>query len=131
MDEVESGADYLARARALAPRIAAFADRIEAERRLPEELLDALFDAGLYRLLLPRSCAGGEIDPARFVEIIETVAKEDASTAWCLCQAAGCSMVAAFVEPAVAATVFGRDRRAILAWGPGPGRAVATRDGYR
>ena len=123
--------DYLARARALAPDIAGFAERIEAERRLPEALLDALFDAGLYRLLLPRSFAGGEVDPASFVEIIETVAKADASTAWCLCQQAGCSMVAAFVAPDVAAAVFGRDRRAVLAWGPGPGRAVAAEGGYR
>jgi alkylation response protein AidB-like acyl-CoA dehydrogenase len=131
MNEVDSGAAYLARARALAPRIAALADRIEAERRLPDELLEALFDAGLYRLLLPRAFAGAELAPAPFVEIIEAVAMADASTAWCLCQAAGCSMVAAFVEPAVARTVFGRDRRAVLAWGPGPGRAVATEGGYR
>lgn len=135
MDQIGTSSDdavsALARARALAPDIAALAERIEAERRLPEELLAALFDAGLYRLLLPRAFAGIESDPVTFVEIIETVAKADASTAWCLCQAAGCSMVAAFVPQAVAATVFGRDRRAVLAWGPGPGRAVATEGGYR
>jgi indole-3-acetate monooxygenase len=126
-----AGAEHLALARALAPQIAALTDRIEAERRLPAELLAALFDAGLYRLLLPRAFAGIESDPVTFVEIIETVAKADASTAWCLCQAAGCSMVAAFVPPSVAATVFGRDKRAVLAWGPGPGRAIATDGGYR
>jgi indole-3-acetate monooxygenase len=126
-----AGAEHLALARALAPQIAALTDRIEAERRLPAELLAALFDAGLYRLLLPRAFAGIESDPVTFVEIIETVAKADASTAWCLCQAAGCSMVAAFVPPSVAATVFGRDKRTVLAWGPGPGRAIATDGGYR
>jgi alkylation response protein AidB-like acyl-CoA dehydrogenase len=135
MDQIGTGSDdavsALARARALAPGIAALAERIEAERRLPEELLAALFDAGLYRLLLPRTFAGIESDPVTFVETIETVAKADASTAWCLCQAAGCSMVAGFVPQAVAATVFGRDRRAVLAWGPGSGRAVATTGGYR
>jgi alkylation response protein AidB-like acyl-CoA dehydrogenase len=135
MDQIGTGSgdavSALARARALAPGIAALAERIEAERRLPEELLAALFDAGLYRLLLPRAFAGIESDPVTFVEIIETVAKADASTAWCLCQAAGCSMVAGFVPQAVAATVFGRDRRAVLAWGPGPGRAVASEGGYR
>jgi len=135
MDQIGTGSDdavsALARARVLSPGIAALAERIEAERRLPDELLAALFDAGLYRLLLPRAFAGIESDPVSFVEIIETVAKADASTAWCLCQAAGCSMVAGFVPQAVAATVFGRDRRAVLAWGPGPGRAVATTGGYR
>jgi alkylation response protein AidB-like acyl-CoA dehydrogenase len=135
MDQIGTGSDdaaaALARARALAPEIAALTERIEAERRLPDELLDALFAAGLYRLLLPRGFAGIESDPVTFVEIIEAVAKADASTAWCLCQAAGCSMVAAFVPRAVGAAVFGRDRRAVLAWGPGPGRAVATEGGYR
>ncbi len=126
-----SGREHLARARALAKLIAGFADRIEEERRLPEPLLAALLEAGLYRLLLPRACAGGEIDPVNFVEIIETVAKADASTAWCLCQAAGCSLVAAFLPPEAAATIFGRDPNAILAWGPGPGRAVAVAGGYR
>src|SRR3954454_21035315 len=107
MEGIGSGSDYLARAQRLAPAIAGFAERIEAERRLPDALLDALFDAGLYRLLLPRAFAGAELDPVSFVEIIETVAKADASTAWCLCQAAGCSMVAAFVAPEIAATIFG------------------------
>jgi alkylation response protein AidB-like acyl-CoA dehydrogenase len=128
MDEANS--DHLARARRLAPGIAAFAERIEAERRLPEELLALLHEAGLYRLLLPRSLGGAELDPGSFVEIIESIAMADASTAWCLCQAAGCSMVAAFLKPEVAAAVFG-DERAILAWGPGPARAIAGAGVYR
>jgi alkylation response protein AidB-like acyl-CoA dehydrogenase len=125
-----AGSDHLARARRLAPEIAAFAERIEAERRLPEPLLALLHEAGLYRLLLPRAFGGAEIDPRSFVEIIETIAVADASTAWCLCQAAGCSMVAAFLKREVAATIFGTPR-AILAWGPGPARAVAGGGVYR
>jgi alkylation response protein AidB-like acyl-CoA dehydrogenase len=126
----EAGSKHLARARRLAPEIAAFAERIETERRLPEELIALLHEAGLYRLLLPRSLGGAELDPSSFVEIIETIAMADASTAWCLCQAAGCSMVAAFLKPEVAEAIFG-DRRAILAWGPGPARAVAGDGAYR
>src|SRR5260370_27430032 len=126
----EAGSEHLERARRLAPEIAAFAERIEAERLLPAELLALLHEAGLYRLLLPRSLGGAELDPRRFVEIIETIAKADASTAWCLCQAAGCSMVAAFLKPAVAAEIFGPPR-AILAWRPGPARAVARAGAYR
>jgi len=125
----EAGSEHLERARRLAPAIAAFAERIEAERLLPAELLALLHEAGLYRLLLPRSL-GAELDPRRFVEIIETIAMADASTAWCLCQAAGCSMVAAFLKPEIAAEIFGPPR-AILAWGPGPARAVAGDGVYR
>ena len=59
----------------------------------------ALFDASLFRLLLPRFLDGGEVDPLTFVQVIEEVARHDASAAWCLCQAAGCSMTAAYLPP--------------------------------
>src|SRR5882672_9703340 len=124
--------EHVARARKLAPRIEACADQIESERRLAEPVLDALFEAGMFRLLLPRSLHGAEVDPVTFVTVIEEIAKADASTAWCLCQASGCSMSAAYLPPDVASEVFGKDPRAVLAWGPGPdARAVAVEGGYR
>ncbi|HWM78251.1 MAG TPA: acyl-CoA dehydrogenase family protein [Methylomirabilota bacterium] len=124
--------DYIERACALAPEIEARADQIEQERRLPEPVLAALFEAGLFRLLLPRSLDGGEVDPVTFARVMEEIAKADASTAWCLCQASGCSMSAAYLSHDVAMEIFGRDRRAVLAWGPGPGaRAIAVDGGYR
>ena len=123
--------DYVARARALAPTIAAFADRAEAERRLPAALADALHEAGLFRMLLPRSLGGAELDPSSFVQVMEEIAKVDASTAWVLGQTAGCSMIAAYLPPEAAARIFG-PARAVLAWGAGPqGRAVAVDGGYR
>jgi indole-3-acetate monooxygenase len=47
--------DCIANARALAPVIAAAAPRIEADRELPPDLLDALHEARLWRMLLPRA----------------------------------------------------------------------------
>ena len=132
MSKANEEIDYVERACALAPEIEARADQIEQERRLPEPVLAALFEAGLFRLLLPRSLDGGEVDPVTFARVIEEIAKADASTAWCLCQAAGCSMSAAYLSHDVAMEIFGRDRRAVLAWGPGPGaRAIAVDGGYR
>ena len=113
------------------PLIEASAAEGERARRLPEPLVAALLDAGLYRLLLPRSLDGAELDPATFVRVLEQVSRADASTAWCLCQAAGCTMISGYVAPAVAREIFG-DRRAVLAWGPSPdGRAVPVDGGYR
>jgi indole-3-acetate monooxygenase len=124
--------DYVERARGLAPRIEACADEIERERRLPEPLLAALIEAGFFRLLLPRSLGGAEVDPVTFVEVIEEIAKVDGSTAWCLCQNSGCSMAAVYLEPAVAREIFAVEPQGILAWGPGPtARAVAVDGGYR
>lgn len=125
------GHDMLETARKLVPTIASFADRVEAERRLPAPLSDLLHEAGLFRMLLPRSLGGAELDPPAFVQVMEEVAKADASTAWVLGQTAGCSMVAAYLEPAVAKAIFGPPR-GVLAWGSGPqGRAVPVDGGYR
>ena len=123
--------DYIARARALAPAIAASAEQAEAQRRLPPTVSDALHEAGLFRMLLPRSLGGAELGPSTFVQVMEEIAKADASTAWVIGQTAGCSMIAAYLPADAAARIFGPPR-AVLAWGAGPqGRAVAVKDGYR
>jgi alkylation response protein AidB-like acyl-CoA dehydrogenase len=123
--------DYVARARTLAPQLEELAERIDQGRRLPEPLLTALLEASLFRLLLPRFLDGGEVDPLTFVQVIEEIARHDASAAWCLCQAAGCSMTAAYLGPEAARDIFG-DSRAVLAWGPShDAKAVAVDGGYR
>lgn len=125
-----SAIDYIARARELAPVIAATADEIERRRELPQSLRERLIEAGFFRLLLPRSLGGAELPPLRFVQVIEEIAKADASAAWCLNQISGCSMTAAYLAPAAARAVFGRPD-GILAWGPGPGEARVVDGGYR
>ena len=122
----------VSRAEALRPAVEAAANETEEVRRLQPALLDKLHEARLFRLLLPRSSNGIETDPITFFNVIETIARGDASTAWCLSQAGGCAMSAAYLEPSVAQEIFGRNPRAVLAWGPGPkARAVAVDGGYR
>ena len=104
----------VARAEALRPQVAAAGNEIENTRRLPPALLDKLHDARLFRLLLPRSTDGIETDPVTFFHVIETIAKADASTAWCLSQAGGCAMSAAYLDLPVARAIFS-DPRAVLA----------------
>ena len=120
------------RARGLASRIAASGDEIEQRRRLPDALVDALHEAGLFRLLLPRLLGGAELDPPTFVQVTEALARVDASTAWVICQTNGCSMVAAYLAPDIAGEIFGGERAGVLAWGPpSASRAVAVDGGYR
>jgi alkylation response protein AidB-like acyl-CoA dehydrogenase len=58
-------------------------EEIERRRELPEPIVAALIERGLFRLLLPRALSGAELCPAVYVEVIREVAKHDASTAWC------------------------------------------------
>jgi indole-3-acetate monooxygenase len=130
--ELAGDRDVVARAEAVRPAVAAASSEIESTRRLPPELLDKLHAAGLFRLLLPRSSKGIETDPLTFFHVIETIARADGSTAWCLSQAGGCAMAAAYLDLPVAHAIFGNDPRAVLAWGPGPKvRAVECDGGYR
>ena len=126
-----SDVDYLDRVRDIAPIIDAGADQAERDRRLPADVLAALHDAGLFRLLLPRQFGGGEVDPMTFFRTIEAVARHDASTAWCLCQANGCAMTAAFLEPDVANEIWGNDPSGVVSWGPGKAEVVAQDGGFR
>ena len=115
----------------IAPVIAAAADEAERARRLPPALLDALHGAALFRLLLPRRFGGAETPLPRYMAVVEAVAKVDGSAAWCLGQGNGCAMAAGSVDPAVADEIWGADPRAVLAWGPGKGRAAPEDGGFR
>ena len=131
MQQAEITAAPITRARKLAPLLTAAAPRIDAACELPPDVLDAMHAAGMFRLLVPRSIGGAELDPATYVQCVEAIATGDASVAWCMNQGSGCSMSAAYLEPEVAREVFGGERD-VLAWGMGPGaRATRVPGGWR
>ncbi len=124
--------DWVARARALAPAIAAGADRTERDRRIADDVIAAIDDAGIPRMLMPAALGGGAADILTFNRVIEAMAAADASTAWCMAQSLASSHAAGFLEPQIAREVFGSPR-ALVAWGPpgGPTRAQVVDGGYR
>jgi alkylation response protein AidB-like acyl-CoA dehydrogenase len=81
-----SGDVCLARARALIPLLRAAADEIDSANELPVSVLDAMHEAKLFRLLLPRAYGGLELTPVEFISCVQAIAEGDASTAWCMNQ---------------------------------------------
>jgi alkylation response protein AidB-like acyl-CoA dehydrogenase len=124
------GFGLVERARALQPLIAREADEIERTRRLTEPVVSALIENGLYRVLLPQSAGGAEASPEIFMEMLEEVAKADASTAWCLGQCSVCAMTAAYLDPDAADEIFNAPP-GILAWGVIANEVQAVPGGYR
>ncbi|MBR0793205.1 acyl-CoA dehydrogenase family protein [Bradyrhizobium manausense] len=124
------GIGLVERARAIAPLIADEADEIERTRRLTPDVVGALIENGLYRALLPQSLGGSEAPPEIFMQMLEEIAKVDASTAWCLGQCSVCAMIAAALDHDSAHEIF-NTAPGILAWGAVAHEARAVDGGYR
>ena len=125
--------DYIERALELKPMLFAAGDECEKHRQVPEHIVEAMVERGIFKMLLPKSIGGGELDPLTYTAVLEILAQGDGSPAWCLGQNSGCSMTAPYLSHEMAVEVFGGPR-GILAWGPeipGAGKCIAVKGGYR
>ncbi|AYG64322.1 acyl-CoA dehydrogenase family protein [Rhizobium jaguaris] len=66
----------------LAPAVLASAAEIEAERRMPSDLIEKLRSIGVYRMFAPRSRGGFELDLLSGMEVISALARLDGSVGW-------------------------------------------------
>ena len=119
-------------ARELAPLIRASADEIDANRELPRPLFEALADAGLFHLAVPRAIGGSEIDYPAYVRVMEELGKADASTAWIVNQCATYATYSARMAPKVARAIWIDTPRSVVSNSPSPtAQAVVVPGGYR
>ena len=69
---------------ALLSTIAARAADTESQGRLPADLAAEMAQAGLFRLLVPKSLGGAETDVATLFTTLEQLGRADAATGWCV-----------------------------------------------
>ncbi|MGX7728313.1 acyl-CoA dehydrogenase family protein [Rhodococcus sp. 2H158] len=79
---VDVSAELPRRAADLAELLSSNAARADADRRIPQENIDALAAAGLFKLAVPRRLGGHEVDFATFLKVTSTLARSCGSTAW-------------------------------------------------
>jgi indole-3-acetate monooxygenase len=127
--------------RPLIERVAALADiirdggdRAQQMRRLPDDTVAALVDAGFFRFTLPRELGGEDASVRKTVEVLEAIAAIDGSVAWNVMLGSEINAMAAGGMPAdLAKEVYLDNPRVIMCGGGGPGstpaRAVAQSDG--
>jgi alkylation response protein AidB-like acyl-CoA dehydrogenase len=119
-------------ARKLAPMIRASAPETDALRELPRPLFEAMADAGLFRLGLPRSLGGFEMDLPSYIQVIEELGRADASTAWVTNQVSIFATYAARMEPAAARAIWIDTPRSVVANTPqASAQAIVVPGGYR
>src|ERR1700686_940996 len=92
---------------------------IDSDRRLPEELVVRLRDAGLLRAGAPVEVGGLELAPRVALRCAEEVARGDASAGWCVSIAITSSLLAAYLPASSRDELFG-DGRGVAAgvWAP-------------
>jgi indole-3-acetate monooxygenase len=120
-------------ARALSPRINSCAQEAEAGRRLPLPLVDAMVEAGFFRMLVPAAFGGSEVTPVTYMDVIEELAHADGAAGWCvLISTSSMWQSVAKLQPDVAASMFGSAQSALMAGSAVPrGRAAPVEGGYR
>jgi Acyl-CoA dehydrogenase, N-terminal domain len=118
-------------ARALVPVIQAHGEQIEQERCLPQPVVAALTQAGLFRLLIPRRYGGAEADPATFVRVVKEVSCADGATGWCVMIGGFYGLFAGCLPEPAARAIYGSDPNVVSAGAFRPnGQAVVVDGGY-
>ena len=118
-------------ARELAPTIEATRADIERERQLPRALVEAIGNAGLFALWLPKAFGGPELNLVDYIRVIEELARADASAAWCATVAACYSRIAGYLQPEIAREIFGSGCNVVAGTINPTGKAFVVDGGYR
>jgi alkylation response protein AidB-like acyl-CoA dehydrogenase len=83
------------------------ASEIEAARRLPADLVEALAVTGVFKLWVPAVYGGAQAHLCDGLDAIEEVAYHDGSTGWCVMIATTTGLCAGFLPPAHATAIYG------------------------
>jgi alkylation response protein AidB-like acyl-CoA dehydrogenase len=126
-----SEAELVGRTEDLLPLLRDNAARAEADRRLPADVVDALADAGVFRMSVPRRFGGLQTDLPTQFEVIRTLARGCGSTSWVSALYAVCGWWASLFGDDVQEEVFADPGVRVAGIVSPLGRLTADGDGFR
>src|SRR4030095_8308282 len=101
MTDVADTATLIARATSLRPLLERNADRTDAQRRLPDEVVQALKETGLCALMVRKRFGGYQTSVRTYVDVMSELGRGCGSTAWVASLINVCAWLAGlFPEPA-------------------------------
>jgi indole-3-acetate monooxygenase len=122
---------YLDALRGLAPLVAEHRATFDRDRRLPDVVFNALADAGLFRLWLPRALGGPELSPLDFMQVVEAAAALDGSVGWLVGNGGGFSRVGGYLPASVVGEWFANPVAFVVSATGAVGSAQPVDGGYR
>ncbi|WP_091535561.1 acyl-CoA dehydrogenase family protein [Fontimonas thermophila] len=114
------------------PRLKARAAQCEAQRRIPDETIAEMQEAGFFRVLQPKLYGGYEMDPQVFYDIQMALAEGCMSTAWVYGVVGVHNWQIALFDPRAAQDVWGKDTNVRIASTYMPkGQVTPVEGGFR
>ncbi|MFJ6730128.1 acyl-CoA dehydrogenase family protein [Streptomyces sp. NPDC091281] len=104
--------ELLARAVALQPLLREHAATTESGRRVPDEVIDALAESGLFKLATPRRYGGHQSSMRTMLEVSAALAEGDGSTSWVVTLVNVCNWLTSLFPAKAQDDVFGSDPEA-------------------
>ncbi len=118
--------ESIASARAIVPRLRELAHEAERLRRLPDESVALLKQAGLLRTIQPLTCGGNALSMRAHLDVLATVAEGCGSTAWVLGVAQAHSWLLGHFPAQAQQDIYGDDPDTLVSAVIGP-RGVARK----
>ena len=121
--------ELIRRATELQPLLARNAARCEADRRVPEENIEAIREAGLFKIMVPRRLGGYETTIKTKLEVSAALAEGCGSTAWVTALTNVCAFFTSLMSDQAQQDVFGADPDARVAGVFAPSTDIERVDG--
>jgi alkylation response protein AidB-like acyl-CoA dehydrogenase len=122
----------LANIRELAPHVILRAAEIEAARRIPLDLVETLRSIGVFRMFVPQSHGGLELDLPAALEVIGALCRIDGSVGWTAMIGAGSAIFVPYLPRETYDQVYQTGPDMIIAASAQPaGTAEAVAGGWR
>ncbi len=118
---------------ALRPALRSYCQEIEREQRFPPALVEQLHAAGFYRMVIPRSLGGLEVDPLTYLRVVELLAEGAGSVGWNLANNSIAQLVTLGLPEEGVDELYGHGGDTVIAGTAvqGGGQAVPVAGGYR
>src|SRR4030081_1057911 len=118
---------------ALRPMLRQYRDEIEREQRMPPALVGQLREAGFYRMVIPRTLGGLQVDTLTYLRVVELLAEGCGSVGWNLGNGGVGQLVTLGLPDEGVQEIHGQGTPSIIAGTAvqGGGQGVPVEGGYR
>jgi alkylation response protein AidB-like acyl-CoA dehydrogenase len=130
--DLPDAAALVARAASLRPVLERNAERTDADRRLTDEVVQALRETGLCRLMIPTRLGGFQTSIRTYVDVISELGRGCGSTAWVASLINVCAWLASLFPERAQRDIWGSNPDAWIAGSLAPnGLATPVDGGWR